>query len=532
MEINKIMKTFRLLFLPIFTLLCIPGFSQNETAIRYEIENERYRSADIMITSALQSDPGNGTLYYMQGYISMLLGDTMKASASFTNGKDAKSESWSNIVGLGWVALAENDPTNAQKSFETALALAGPKNAQYYYQLAVAYFKIEKPDADKALSAVEKSLSIKPVQLDAFLLKGDILITKPDGGGKALTAYEDAESKFKENPAPEVRIARLYMNARNYPLAMDYINKAIEKDPNYSPAYKLKGDYQFNLKKYEDARYSYEKALTLSDSTDQLLTQYLYACFLAKDYAISYELSSKLKGSAINPFVLNRTEAYSLYEIGKYPESLESIQRLFSKGSSDRLIRQDYLYYGKILSKNKQDSLAIGYFEQAWEADSSDTDALVEMSKSYSNLGDYEKSAETYKRKIEAAPPIALDYFLMGRSYYYAKIYEKADSAFAMVASMQPSAYHGFFWRGRCNAVLDPDLKSDSAKVFYEQAEALASADPVKNKKDLIEMYQYLAFYYVKKDNPSKASDYYKKILELDPENKDAKTNLNLLNKK
>jgi tetratricopeptide (TPR) repeat protein len=526
------MKTFKTIQIACYLFVTSIAFAQNETAIKYEIENDRLKSASAMANSALASDPGNGRLYYLLGQVHMLSGNTALANEAFTKGKDAKTNTWLNHIGLGWIALNNGDAAGAQKLFDVAAVPAGPKNAEYHYLVAYAYFMSKKQDVDKTLAALDKCLALQPAFQDALLLKGDALLMKPDGGGKALTAYEDAEARFKDSPAPQVRIARLYMNARNYPLALEYINKSLEKDANYSPGHKIKGDYTFNLKKYQEARANYEKALSLSDSTDQLLTQYLYACFLSKDYAITYELSSKLKGSAVNPFVLNRAEAYSLFETGKYPESLESIQRLFNSGTPERLIRQDYMYYGKILSKNKQDSLAIGYFEKAWEADSTDTEALVEMAKSYSNLGYYDRSAEMYKKKIGAGAPAALDYFFLGRSLYYHKNYPAADSAFAMVAELQPNAYHGFFWRGRCNSVMDPDIKSDSTKVFYEKAAELAAVDPVKNKKDLVECYQYMAFYYVKKDNISRASEYFRKVLEIDPENKEAKANLNQLNQK
>jgi Tfp pilus assembly protein PilF len=41
-----------------------------------------------------------------------------------------------------------------------------------------------------------------------------------------------------------------------------------------------------------------------------------------------------------------------------------------------------------------------------------------------------------------------------------------------------------------------------------------------------------MAFYFVKKDNISKASEYFRKVLEVDPDNKEAKANLNQLNQK
>jgi tetratricopeptide (TPR) repeat protein len=115
----------------------------------------------------------------------------------------------------------------------------------------------------------------------------------------------------------------------------------------------------------------------------------------------------------------------------------------------------------------------------------------------------------------------------MGKAWYNAKNYVKADSAFAKVTEINAAWPNGYFWRGRANAQIDNTAKEGMAKPFYAKYIELAIADTAnisKQKNNLVEAYRYLALitYYNSKD--CKLSiDYWNKILELDAVNKEAK---------
>jgi tetratricopeptide (TPR) repeat protein len=72
-------------------------------------------------------------------------------------------------------------------------------------------------------------------------------------------------------------------------------------------------------------------------------------------------------------------------------------------------------------------------------------------------------------------------------------------------------------------AGIDPEFKSTSAKDYWEKYLTLTEATPEKYKKNLVNTYNYLAQYWIKNDNNSKAKEYFTKALILDPENKIAK---------
>ena len=87
------------------------------------------------------------------------------------------------------------------------------------------------------------------------------------------------------------------------------------------------------------------------------------------------------------------------------------------------------------------------------------------------------------------------------------------------------------FLRARVNSNLDPETKQGLAKPFYEAlAKSLsekASRDDVDNTR-LIEAYRYLGYYYLLQGNKATADSYWKKVLELDPNNEVAKQALGM----
>ena len=69
------------------------------------------------------------------------------------------------------------------------------------------------------------------------------------------------------------------------------------------------------------------------------------------------------------------------------------------------------------------------------------------------------------------------------------------------------------------------------AKTSYEKFLEVALQNPEKNKKDIIEAYEYMGAYYIQTANDvNAAKPYYEKILQLDPTNEQAKVFMKTLN--
>jgi len=62
--------------------------------------------------------------------------------------------------------------------------------------------------------------------------------------------------------------------------------------------------------------------------------------------------------------------------------------------------------------------------------------------------------------------PKSLDFFSIGRSYYYNNQFVEADSAFSKLISMQPEMTVGYIWEANTKAQMDPESEQGLANLL------------------------------------------------------------------
>jgi tetratricopeptide (TPR) repeat protein len=142
----------------------------------------------------------------------------------------------------------------------------------------------------------------------------------------------------------------------------------------------------------------------------------------------------------------------------------------------------------------------------------------------------YKLSAETYELKLLNTKPTAIDYFNLGRKYYFGLEFAKSDSSFAKLLELNAAYKPAYLFRARNNVQLDnvDKINDGLAKPFYEKFIELTITDPKldlkKSGKELIEAYKYLGDYNytILKDNAAAIGNF-QKVIEIDPADKQAK---------
>ena len=114
---------------------------------------------------------------------------------------------------------------------------------------------------------------------------------------------------------------------------------------------------------------------------------------------------------------------------------------------------------------------------------------------------------------------------------------QKGTKAFSDVIARKPDTHLGYLWRANIGALVDSynQLREKPmtgvAKPYYEEALAFMmenNTNGVRNN-DIISCYRYLASYYYTLEDLTLVGDYYKKILEVDPNDEQAKKILDML---
>jgi tetratricopeptide (TPR) repeat protein len=404
------------------------------------------------------------------------------------------------------------------------------KTAGQWEAIGRAYLSDSKFLLD-AIGALDKAKAIDNGDPEVHMLLGDAYLQQ-NQGGQSVSSYERAASADQTWATPLFKIAKVYQRSRNNDIVMDYLLRAVKVDPNFAPAYKELGETYYLQKKYDKAVEVYEKYLSLSETPGDAKYQLGFFYTANKEY----EKASKIFQEVLNNKNASPTAlkfwAFTLIEQGKYGEAQKVLEQYFQKAKPEDIKAADYASYGKLLLEHlKMDSLALMAFKKGIALDTAkqEIDLRELYAKTLYQNKKYPEAAEAYTDVIEIKQgleqrPSAYDLFYQGHSYYLDEQHLKADSAFTQLSEIQPNSSLGYLYAAKARAQYDSAGESGAAVPMYEKFVQLAEEDPEKNKKELIDAYDYLGQYAIHKstnqaEGLAKATQYFQKILKLDPKN-------------
>ncbi|MGV8091641.1 MAG: hypothetical protein AB2L24_07245 [Mangrovibacterium sp.] len=521
------------------TALCGTSlFAQTNEGIE-ALNTGMYKTAISYFKKQITDPQVNIDTYYYLGESYRLSGKNDSAALYYEMGLKEPDISALCMVGKAGLIMA-TDQNQAEGLIKKATSIKEyRKKPSLYVAIAKAYAANKR--TDKALENLNIAVGYDKKYTDIYLTEGDINLEKkvPDIG----TAAQKFESAIYFDPACKpayIKMARIYYLAKKFDLSLEYLDKLKAIDDQFPPYLKLYGDICYEQGKYADAVAAYAGYLQSLEAglSDQI--RYAYALFFKKDYQQAGEQINKILLKDPDNKILNRLEAYNAFEIGDYSKGLEEMQDFLKKVDTTDLITSDYKYYARLLAKNDQDSLSIVYFLKAAETSSDPKEFYKEIASLYEKMKKYREAASFLEKHVKSSDsPANSDIFLWGRDCYFAagaidsiaiaadpqqanvrqELYQTADSLFAEVITRSPDNYLGYFWRARANANIDPETVQGLAKPYYEQVIALLEQSGKNNKRELVESYQYLGYYYYLKEDLDSSKIYWNKILTIDPSN-------------
>jgi tetratricopeptide (TPR) repeat protein len=526
----------RMILSGLLLTLSLTSRSQNLEQAQKDVESGRYRNAKKILEGLIAKEPLNPQYLYNYGEVYYLTGKSDSAKFFFEKGIKADPNSAINYIGLGKTTI-KSDELQGRKYFEKALSIKPHVQtpfmaSPFMASLTLAEFYISRPDfqdLNAAISLLDKALKHDPGNPKLYILYGDVYWNKNEGM-KALENFEKAMKLNPGLPEPYLKIGRLYTRAMNTGLAMENYQKGILADSNYALLYKDIAELQYKSRQYDKGLASYKKYMEKTDWNDENQSRYASFFFMNKNYPQVIKILSELTSKNYSKPIAYRLLSYSYYETGDFVKGLESMEKFWKLNDATPLA-SDYEYYGRLLAKNKMDSLAVINFNKALQMDSSKADLYSELGNIYFYTEKYPEACRAYHSKCKRKEVNAQDYFNYGRALYFGKDYNKADSIFARLNEVKPDFALGYLWRARVNSMFDPDSREGKAKPFYEKFIKLTGAAPDKYKKDLAEAYSYMGYYYLLKNDQVKAKAAWKKVKEFDPSDKKADEALKALSK-
>ena len=528
-------------------------FAQSLTDAKKAIDAEQYQKASSMLKTLTTSQASNGDNFYNLGLVYLKTGYIDSARVVFNKGVAADAKNASNYAGLGEADLLSNNPTSAKTNFDKAVA-AAPKDYKTYLAIGKAYLAQDKPgdvaskpDFANAIANLTKAdeLDAKDKDAEVFIGLGDAYALQKKNS-EAIGPYFRVGDIDPTNRRATTQVGKMYKESRAFQEGEDELKKVIAADPNYGPAYRELGELylqwsSFGTDKEKAAKgvEFYKKYLDLTDKSLESQLRYMQFLFYAKDFPALEQVASSIQVPANNPKapIVSRLKGWSAYENKNYPQALTNMTEYFAKQKdTTQLLGFDYLYLGKAQLKAGQDSLALINITKAVAKDSSNTDALAEVAKTFFDAKKYAKSAAIYDKVIAASPNgkgVLYSYFYDGLAYYfeYATQYSakknpskdllvKADSSIAKVAKLAPETTDAYLYRARINNLLDDDKAPKGLAIpFFETFVQKVTEKPelvTANAKKLSEAYDNLGGYYFNSDK-AKAKDYFDKSVAVYP---------------
>jgi tetratricopeptide (TPR) repeat protein len=301
----------------------------------------------------------------------------------------------------------------------------------------------------------------------------------------------------------------------NYTGAISLLNEAINSDPAYSPAYFEMSEVYSNIKDYSKASEFYAKYIEKSEVTYEKQKRYASILYLNKEYEKAINILQDLIRTEPDISSSIRILAYSYLRLDDIDKSKSYFQKLFSMNGINYL-STDYENYADLLSKTGEDSLAIVYLTKIIDTDSARKDIYGKISVINFKIKNWQGVVYALTKKGDIT---AQEYFDLGKAYYFMQDYFNADSTFSKLATKVPDLAIAYFWQARVKTNFDPESDSGLAKPYYEQFLQLSNEDTIKFKKELIEAYSYLGYYYFLKEDNTNSKLYWQKVFALDPKN-------------
>lgn len=490
------------------------------------------------------------------------------AKVAFYKGEDAKAEE------LRMKAKELLPP------YKKVTKIADPKNYAYTLsQIAESYIRFDQVDTSKALPFIRQALTIDYKNSEVYIVAGDIYILVNDGS-KAIKNYNLAQDWDLTSPTANMKIGSIYVKGRNLMAAIPFYEQAIALDQNYAPAYRELGQLYSMAGRYEESKKYFEKYLDITKGNIPAKIRYVNALFYAKEYGEVIKNVEEIFKVDNSRTYMNRIAGYSAYEEGNYDLALSYMDKLFANLEEDRLIKKDYIYYARIIVKKDQD-----YSKMVIDTDNSasdlekmvekynsmkspardkmkaDIDALTskvaqakekvsqmdaELNKAFDSYEKainfdekpdlnliyekgtfqyanrrYEEAGSTWERLLDLGRDSENDFIQVGRAYYQAKDFDKADAIFTRMTEKYPDNLQGYMWIANTASAKDPDFELGLAKPKFITLLSKASADSVKYGQEIFDALRYLGYNALENKNYDNARAYYTRMLGLNPSNND-----------
>jgi lipopolysaccharide biosynthesis regulator YciM len=544
-------------------LLFLASMVQAQTALdqaKNLITNENYGDAGTMLTQYIsaEKDPlKQAEAYYWMGENSYRLEaaeKNMKAAfdkskEQFNKGIAIAKNSPHCLVGMGKLLLDANNTKEALKTFDSAIKESRKKpfkegTPEIFMLVGDAFLNGVNKNAEQAVAYYTRARDIEPSNAKTWIKLGDGSLAKNDAG-TAMSAYESASAKDKNNAELNLKRSKIWKRASKNDLAQKELEDGLKINDKYALIYKDLIELYMDTKQFNKVLPALEKYIPLAGNDfgarRRLVT---FLTYQARDYDRSVVEAEKLlkddptqttmyrwiawaKCAKADTLVARSADKKVLGDDAKmlYQESRDASKKLFEVVPADRLVYYDFEFPAKASLKLGELEEATKYYKMVMVNDSSKTcdiyTSLIEANYDAKKIKDGIALLEEKEAKCTITNKNREYYYAMYYSYV-AKLYDKSVKYADKYIEAYPALVDGYYYKAQSLDELDDDnAPTFKAKESYEKLAATYEAKPDDRSKKMVgTAYNYIAYFYGKQQDLVKAKEFYQKTIGVDPTNK------------
>jgi tetratricopeptide (TPR) repeat protein len=494
---------------------------------------DRDKSAKETFQKLVATNPNNLDAIYWLGQADLSMEDTRGARDLYEKTLQSNGNAPLIMVGLGHVELISGNKDKARQLFESAITLStGKKGIDAAVLNAIGRANVDAKEGDiaYAIDKLRKASDADPKNPDILLNLGDAY-RKAHEGGQAITTYEKADQLNPAFARADYRSAKLYETQKNWEVYENYLNKSIQKDPRFAPAYYELYYYYLGKLDFNTAQDFANKFIANTEQdpqNDYLRIQTLWAQKKYDDAIAGAKNLVSTVGVQTKPRVY-KLLALSYVGKGDTASAKQYIDEYFAKAKDEEVTPNDLILRGKIYGTvNGNDDIVYDSYVRAAQIDSVYDTKMSTLQEGIDYFkGKGSKIKEAQMRMVYSAnrkTPNLQDPLFTGITFYQGQDYRRADSLFIVYKTSFPDSVYGHYYHARSNLGLDTTLSqepylSNMIDGFRRTIE-LAANNRDKYKGQAIASSSFLAAIYNNtKKNKDSAIYYLDKGLEFDPSN-------------
>ena len=233
------------------------GLFYNELGLR-AFEAREYRDALNHFTKTIEMEPDILIAYSNLANSCVTPQDFAHAAATFDKHASRLVSAPQALVDYARVLEAVKRDEEAVAAYDHAFALPGSRSNEEFNRYVNCLYRLKQ--FDKALALLSKS---QRSDLDVIAMTAQIKSAQgKHAEAIAIANNKRANSEF--DPALEYLLIDLYASAKQHENQLAVANRLIAKGSKTADAYYFKGDAEFQLKRYDEAKKSLEQAAELS----------------------------------------------------------------------------------------------------------------------------------------------------------------------------------------------------------------------------------------------------------------------------